>query len=310
MQVRKTYFNWSSGKDSCLALYYLLQDNSYSVEKLLTTVNKQLNRVTMHGLRMDLLQQQVRSIGIPCETVELPENPSDKLYEKLMFEKVSELKAHGFRYAAFGDIFLEDLRNYREQHLQHLGIRAIFPLWKKDTRKLILEFLDAGFKAVIICVNAKILDKSFVGRIIDRNLINDLPPEVDPCGENGEFHTFCFDGPIFGSPVQFSIGETIKKDYVLGDVRTPFWFCDLIPGNPITKHELKNCPRCNREFECKAGSINTCHCSTVSLTEQERNHIQNKFDDCLCNSCLKALKAEYHRHELTKQIRKFLRNDT
>jgi uncharacterized protein (TIGR00290 family) len=228
MHKHKTYFNWSSGKDSALALHYLLQDKDYSVDYLLTSVNAHHKRVSMHGLRMELLQQQVKAIGIPNGTVELPEQPTNAEYEKRMIEKVKQLKADGFEYAAFGDIFLEDLRKYREQQLEKLNIKTVFPLWKKDTKQLILEFIDLGFKAIVVCVNATLLDKSFTGRIIDKDFISDLPEGIDPCGENGEFHTFCFDGSVFKHPIKFSIGETVFKEYKDDRMKSGFWFCDLL----------------------------------------------------------------------------------
>jgi uncharacterized protein (TIGR00290 family) len=228
MPKHKTFFNWSSGKDSALALHYLLQDKDYSVDYLLTSVNANHNRVSMHGLRMELLQQQVNAIGIPNVTVELPEQPTNVEYEKRMSEKVKQLKADGFEYAAFGDIFLEDLRKYREQQLEKLNIKTVFPLWKKDTKCLINEFIDLGFKAIVVCVNANFLDKSFAGRIIDKDFIKDLPKGIDPCGENGEFHTFCFDGSVFKHPIKFSIGEIVYKEYNSDGMKSGFWFCDLL----------------------------------------------------------------------------------
>lgn len=230
MPGHKTYFNWSSGKDSALALYHLLQDGDYDVEYLLTSVNGHYGRVSMHGLRIELLMQQIIEIGIPSGTVKLPEMPSNSDYEKLLGEKVDQLRSSGFEYAAFGDIFLEDLRKYREHQLSALNIKALFPLWKRDTRELIEEFIARGFKAITVCVNADLLDQSQVGRIIDMDFIKELPEKVDPCGENGEFHTFCFEGPIFKKPIRFSIGEKIKRDYP-GNPTSSFWFCDLLPDN-------------------------------------------------------------------------------
>ena len=229
MNNQKTYFNWSTGKDSALALYYLLKDENYQVDYLLTSVNAHHNRVIMHGLRVILLQQQLNAIGIPNGVIELPEHPTNEEYEKLMRKKVQQLKTEGFEHAAFGDIFLEDLKEYREQRLLKLNIKALFPLWKKDTKQLIHEFIDLGFKTVVVCVNAALLDKSFAGRTIDRDFLNDLPEDVDPCGENGEFHTFCYDGPIFKYPVKFSIGETVFREYQHGQMKSGFWFCDLLP---------------------------------------------------------------------------------
>lgn len=228
MPKHKTYFNWSSGKDSALALHYLLQDKNYSVDYLLTSVNAHHKRVSMHGLRIELLQQQLNAIGIPNGMVELPEHTTNAEYEKLMSKKVKQLKADGFEYSAFGDIFLEDLKKYREQQLQALNIKTIFPLWKKDTKQLIHKFIDLGYKAIVVCVNATLLDKSFTGRIIDKDFISDLPAGIDPCGENGEFHTFCFEGPVFKHPIKFSIGETVFKEYQNGGMKSGFWFCDLL----------------------------------------------------------------------------------
>lgn len=225
----KTYFNWSSGKDSALALYTLLKEKNYSIDYLLTSVNAHHNRVSMHGLRRSLLEQQLKSIGIPYGTVELPEQPSNEQYRQLMKEKVEQLKAQGFTHTAFGDIFLEDLRVYREQQLHTLGIETVFPLWKRNTRELMKEFIASGFKTIVVCVNAQVLDRSFAGRIIDEQFINDLPEGIDPCGENGEFHTFCFEGPLFKHPVNFSLGETVLKEYEQGDIKTGFWFTDLLP---------------------------------------------------------------------------------
>jgi uncharacterized protein (TIGR00290 family) len=239
----KTYLNWSSGKDSALALYYLLQDKNYSIEHLLTSINAYHNRVSMHGLRRELLLQQINALGIPYSTIELPEQPSMTEYETLMKKTVLDLQQQGFEYAAFGDIFLEDLRIYREQQLAAFNIKTIFPLWKKDTKQLLNEFIGLGFKAILVCIKADLLDSSFAGRIIDKDFINDLPPDIDVCGENGEFHTFCFDGPIFKEPIQFIIGKKKYREYEAPKNKEDacflspqknnmgFWFCDLLPVN-------------------------------------------------------------------------------
>jgi uncharacterized protein (TIGR00290 family) len=225
----KTYFNWSSGKDSALALHYLLQDSNYTVDRLFTSVNSHYNRVSMHGLRKELLQQQVNAIGINGKTIELPEQPTNAEYELLMKGKVKELLSEGYQCAAFGDIFLEDLKAYREKQLAPYSIKTVFPLWKKDTKELLTEFITLGFKAITVCVDGSKLDKSFVGRIIDKDFIADLPDTVDICGENGEFHTFCFDGPYFKLPVAFIKGEIILREYDTNGFKSQFWFCDLIP---------------------------------------------------------------------------------
>lgn len=226
---QKTFFNWSSGKDSALALYYLLRDENYNVGCLLTSVNSHYNRVTMHGLRTELLYKQIESIGIPGTTISLPAQPTNTEYEAIMKQKVEQLISEGYNTAAFGDIFLEDLKTYRENQLRPLGIKAIFPLWKKDTKQLLTEFINLGFKAITVCIDGTKLDKSFVGRIIDFDFINDLRESVDVCGENGEFHTFCFDGPIFKKPVLFTIGEAVYKEYDNNGIKSGYWFCDLLP---------------------------------------------------------------------------------
>jgi len=226
----KTYFNWSTGKDSALALYYLLHDSNYSVEQLLTSVNSHYERVSMHGLRKELLQKQIEAINIPGMTVELPAQPTNTEYEAILKNKVEELVADGFKCAAFGDIFLEDLKAYRENQLKPYGIDTVFPLWKKDTKKLLTQFINLGFKAITVCVDGSKLDSSFVGRLVDESFIADLPKSVDICGENGEFHTFCFDGPYFKQPVAFTKGEIIMREYDTNGIKSQFWFCDLLPN--------------------------------------------------------------------------------
>ncbi len=229
--MKKTYFNWSTGKDSAMALHQLLQDEKYQVDQLLTSVNAVYDRVTMHGLRRSLLNAQIKSIGIPCNTIELPENPDMETYGQLMKEGVKTLKEQGYTTAGFGDIFLEDLRNYREEQLAQMSIDCVFPLWKHDTKELMQEFIDSGFKAIVVCINGQVLDKSFVGREVDASFIDDLPDNVDPCGENGEFHTFCYDGPIFKHPVAFEIGEKTYREYPAPNDNEPnygYWFCDLL----------------------------------------------------------------------------------
>lgn len=231
----KAVFNWSSGKDSALALYHVLQENRIEVTTLLTSINEEFQRISMHGVHVSLLEKQAESLGLPLIKMELPKEPSMDEYRDLMNKTMSEIQAMGITQSVFGDIFLEDLRKYREEQLQTIGMEAVFPLWKQNTTDLIHEFLGLGFKTIVTCVNETYLDKSFAGKIIDHNFIRDLPKNVDPCGENGEFHTFTFDGPIFKEPVQFEIGETVKKTYPKPKTDTEdqegayvFWFCDLI----------------------------------------------------------------------------------
>nr|WP_236011186.1 adenine nucleotide alpha hydrolase [Olleya sediminilitoris] len=236
----KTYFNWSTGKDSALALYYLLNDNNYSVNQLVTTINSHYNRVTMHGLRQELLVAQTQALNIKASFIQLPEQPSMEVYNQIMQDSVTSLKNQGFTHSAFGDIFLEDLKAYRTNQLATLDVEAVFPLWKKDTKQLLTQFLKLGFKTIVVCANSKYFDQDFVGTIIDENFIDNLPEGVDPCGENGEFHTFCFDGPIFKNPIPFTIGEKVYREYKApktddndvckSDAETyGVWYCDLIP---------------------------------------------------------------------------------
>ncbi len=232
----KTFLNWSSGKDAAMALYYMQQSPDFQVDHLLISVNGHLDRVSMHGVRTSLLKMQVEAIGLPYSIIKLPEEPSMDTYEAIMSVQVKKLQSEGFTCAAFGDIFLEDLREYREKKLKEINMQAAFPLWNKNTKTLLNEFLDHGFKAIVVCINSNLLDASFAGRVIDKDFIKDLPGNVDPCGENGEFHTFCFDGPIFKQPIDFTIGEKIFKEYKTpkgdnkeNDSNMGFCFCDLIP---------------------------------------------------------------------------------
>lgn len=230
----KAIFNWSSGKDSAFALYKILKEDQFEITFLLTSINKEFQRISMHGVSVSLLERQAESLGFSLIKMELPKEPSMEEYREIMGKTMEEIKSKGVTHSIFGDIFLEDLRKYREDQLKAIGMEAVFPLWKIDTTDLINEFLNLGFKTIVTCVNETYLDKSFAGRIIDENFINDLPENVDPCGENGEFHTFTFDGPIFKTPVQFGIGETVKKTYPKpkvspeDDSEYVFWFCDLI----------------------------------------------------------------------------------
>ena len=231
---KKTYFNWSSGKDASLALYHLQKNDSLSIDKLLTSVNGHHNRVSMHGLRRELLENQAKCIGLTLEVIELPEQPTMEDYNEIMTQHITGLRSQGYSDCGFGDIYLEDLRAYREEQLEPYNITCHFPLWKKDTKAILSEFLSLGFKAIVVCIKSDLLDKSFAGREIDQAFIDSLPSNVDPCGENGEFHTFCFDGPIFKTPVKFDIGEKVYRAYKHPDQSQTkkemgFWFCDLIP---------------------------------------------------------------------------------
>lgn len=231
----KVIFNWSGGKDSSLCLYKILQSNQYEVTGLLTTVSLPYQRISMHGVRVELLHEQAERIGLPLVKAEVPEMPSMEDYERVMSGTLQQFIAQGVTASVFGDIFLEDLRDYREKKLAEINLTAIFPLWKIPTDQLVREFIDLGFKAVITCVSDAYLDKSFVGRIIDEQFLKDLPAHVDPCGEHGEFHSFVYDGPLFSTPVKFEKGEIVHRRYDVADsgnappIDNGFWYCDLIP---------------------------------------------------------------------------------
>ena len=240
MDVKRSVFHWSGGKDSSIALQRILQNPEYSVDCLLTTVNHAHDRITMHGVRRNLLEAQVAKMDIPLEILELPEQPDMDEYNRLLGDKMNELKERGITHAIYGDIFLEDLKSYRENLMQQFGFETVFPIWNEDTTKLIHRFIGDGFKAITVCVKDDPLGKDFTGRVIDTSFLNDLPDQVDPCGENGEFHTFVYAGPIFSSPIPFKKGDIVYREYDSpsqsdGDVHQPenskmgFLFCDLLP---------------------------------------------------------------------------------
>ena len=239
-------FNWSGGKDSALALYKVRQAGHYDVQTLLTTVSTPCQRISMHGVRTALLERQAAALGLPCLQLLLPEMPSMATYEQLMGDTLRELQAAGATASIFGDIFLADLRQYREAKLAEVGLEAVFPLWGRPTGELIREFIGLGFRTITTCVNEQYLDRSFVGRVIDEDFLRDLPAGVDPCGENGEFHTFVFDGPLFSQPIAFEKGEVVYREHaapapVAADsadydcapadsspATAGFWYCDLV----------------------------------------------------------------------------------
>jgi uncharacterized protein (TIGR00290 family) len=218
----KILLSWSGGKDCSLAHYYIQETKAYEIVALLTTLTDGYDRVSMHGVRRTLLEQQAESLGLPLQKVYIPKDSTDKEYESRMREVLLGYQDENINSVGFGDIFLGDLRRYREQKLAQIGMEAIFPLWKRDTGELIRDFIDLGFKAMVTCVDSKVLDSSFAGRLINDDFVSSLPPHVDPSGENGEFHSFAIDGPIFTQEIKVSIGEVV--------LRESFYFCDLLPG--------------------------------------------------------------------------------
>ena len=223
ISVRKpsVLMSWSGGKDSCLALHDIQSSQNYRVAALLTTVTRDYERISMHGVRRVLLERQAAALGIPLYQVFISKDASNEEYEMQMAEALSEFRARGIDSVVFGDLFLEDIRVYREQFLARQRMHGIFPVWKRDTTRFIREFIELGFKAVVTCVDPKFLDQSFAGTLIDEAFLSSLPSNVDPCGENGEFHSFVFDGPNFAEEVRFSLGEVVCRDR--------FCFRDLVP---------------------------------------------------------------------------------
>ena len=226
----KVIFTWSGGKDSTMALYELQREKRYEVAALLTSVTEDYDRISMHGVRRVLLEQQAQSLGYPLEIVYLTKNSSNEEYEARLKEKLLQYKARGVSSAVFGDIFLEDLRKYRENNLAQVGMKGIFPIWKRDTGELAHTFIDLGFKAVITCIDSNVLDKRFAGRTYDERFLSELPASVDPCGENGEFHSFVYDGPIFRNKIHLRKGRVVLRD-------NRFYFCDLVPVQRKTANE-------------------------------------------------------------------------
>jgi len=242
----KIVFCWSSGKDSALALHRLQQDDRYEIVALLTTCNDRFQRVSMHGVRLEMLDRQAAAIGLPLEKVFVSQRSSNEEYREKMSACLQAYQARGVTGCAFGDIFLEDLRRWREENLARIGMRGIFPIWKVDSHELIREILTFGFGSVICCVNDAYFDATALGRLIAPDFIATLPPNVDPCGENGEFHSFAFAGPVFRHTVRFKVGEKVYRPIEAthpgaadsthvcpapGQRATKgFWFCDLLPA--------------------------------------------------------------------------------
>jgi uncharacterized protein (TIGR00290 family) len=220
--MEKVLFAWSGGKDSTLALYEIQQDKKYEVVSLLTTITDGYERVSLHGLRRTLVEQQAKSLGLPIQEVFIPKLCSNEEYESKMRQILTKFKQAGISQVVFGDIFLEDVRKYREDNLSKLEMKGLFPIWGRDTAELTRSFTALGFQAIVICIDTRVLDQSFLGRIIDENFTAQLPPNIDPGGENGEFHSFVFDGPIFKDRIGYKLGEQVLRD--------SFYFCDLLPA--------------------------------------------------------------------------------
>ncbi len=216
--------SWSGGKDSSLALYEIQKSRKYEIKSLITTVTEEYDRVSMHGLRTVLLEQQAGSLNIPLQKVFISKNAANDEYETKFNELLIRFKQSGINQVVFGDLYLEDIKKYREALLEKIDMQCVFPIWKRDTAKLAREFIDSGFKAITICVDSNVLGKEFAGREYNEEFLNDLPEAIDPCGENGEFHTFVYDGQIFEKPIDHRLGKIMLRD-------ERFYYCDILPGS-------------------------------------------------------------------------------
>ncbi|MEW6144976.1 MAG: diphthine--ammonia ligase [Thermodesulfobacteriota bacterium] len=218
----KALFSWSGGKDSALALYETMASRDYDIVSLVTTVTSGYDRISMHGVRSTLLDEQADSLGLGLEKVLIPQNATNEEYELSLEKLLLKYKDSGVDSVVYGDIFLEEIRRYREEHLRKLGMLGVFPVWDRDSATLARTFIDEGFKAVVVCVDSTLLDGGFAGREFDNDFLTDLPTNADPCGENGEFHTFVYNGPIFGRRVEFEKGEIVLRE-------GRFYYCELLP---------------------------------------------------------------------------------
>jgi uncharacterized protein (TIGR00290 family) len=214
--------SWSGGKDSTLAAYQLLASQKYDIAALLTTVTEDYDRISMHGVRRELLERQADSLGIPLHTVMIPKECTNEIYEARMAEAFGHFKARGIAKIAFGDLFLQDVKQYRDDRLGPAGMMGVYPIWQRDTDELVRTFMALGFKAILACVDTQAIDASFAGREIDHSLLRDLPDTSDPCGEYGEYHSFVYDGPIFKHPIACKAGERTMRS-------SRFNYCDILP---------------------------------------------------------------------------------
>ena len=218
----KIIFTWSGGKDSAIALHKIQANKQYHILALLTTITDAYDRVSMHGVRTKLLEKQAKSIGLPLEKMPITKDASHKQYKSRMKSILQSYKEEGVSSVAFGDIFLEGIRDYRQKNLDLVGMKALFPIWGSNTGELANQFIASGFKSIITCVDTELLPKEFCGREFNKAFLEDLPEGVDPCGENGEFHSFVYEGPIFQESVAHKIGEKVLRE-------NRFYYCDLLP---------------------------------------------------------------------------------
>jgi uncharacterized protein (TIGR00290 family) len=214
--------SWSGGKDSAMTAYHLLASQKYVIAALLTTVTEEYDRISMHGVRRELLERQADALAIPLHKMMIPKDCSNEIYESRMKEAFSHFKIRGITKIAFGDLFLEDVKQYRDERLAQAGMSGVYPIWLRDTEELVRTFIGLGFKAIVACVDTRAIAASFAGREIDDSLLRDLPEDADPCGEYGEYHSFVYDGPIFKHPIACETGERTMRS-------SRFSYCDIVP---------------------------------------------------------------------------------
>lgn len=231
---KKTWLSWSSGKDAAWALHVLRQSAVHEVTGLFTTVNSEFDRVAMHAVRVELLRQQAQAVGLPLYLIEIPYPCSDAQYAAVMADFVARAGNDGVRCMAFGDLFLQDVRSYREERMRGTGIEAVFPLWGRPTRPLLAEMLAGGLRACLTCVDPRVLPAEFAGRELTPELLDSMPSGVDPCGENGEFHSFVFDGPMFAHPLDLEMGEVVERD---GFVFADCWLRGMVPAGSMQDNQ-------------------------------------------------------------------------
>lgn len=230
MTQQKILFGWSGGKDSALALHEIRRSGQYEIAALVTTITEDYDRISMHGVRCGLLDRQAEELRLPLKKIGIPKGCSNGEYDARMQKAFGEFKRKGITTVAFGDLFLEDIRAYRDRLLGEIGMRSIYPIWGRETKGLARSFVLEGFKAYLVCVDPRVVPSSFAGRELDESLLEDLPAGVDPCGENGEFHTFVFQGPVFRNAIPCQRGEVVLRD--------GFCFCDLLAVTPNSQTEI------------------------------------------------------------------------
>ena len=219
--MEKILFSWSGGKDSAISLYEIQRSQKYEILALLTVITTDYDRVSLHGVPRILIEQQAKSLGLPIEEVFISKDSSNDEYESKMREILNRFKRAGVSSVVFGDVFLEEVRRYRENNLSQVGMKGVFPVWGRSTAELTESFVNLGFQAIVTFIDSKVLGEKFLGRVLDKHFLGELPSNVDPAGENGEFHSFVFDGPIFKERIGYTLGERVLRD--------SFYFCDLLP---------------------------------------------------------------------------------